>query len=68
MSHAEIAEVLGIPKSSLSQLLRNLVGRGWLAYAAETKGYTLGGAIIGIARTAAQRHDAVGLSRPILLN
>ncbi len=66
MSHAEIAEVLGIPKSSLSQLLRNLVGRGWLAYAAESKGYTLGGAIIGIARSAAQRHDAVGLSRPIL--
>jgi DNA-binding IclR family transcriptional regulator len=66
MSHAEIAEVLGIPKSSLSQLLRNLVGRGWLSYAAETKGYTLGTAIIGIARTAAQRHDAVGLSQPIL--
>jgi len=66
MSHAEIAEVLGIPKSSLSQLLRNLVGRGWLAYGAETKGYTLGNAIIGIARAAAQRHDAVGLSRPIL--
>lgn len=66
MSHAEIAKVLGIPKSSLSQLLRNLVGRGWLAYAAETKGYALGSAIIGIARSAAQRHDAVGLSRPIL--
>ncbi len=66
MSHAEIAAVLGIPKSSLSQLLRNLVGRGWLSFAAETKGYTLGNAIIGIGRTAAQRHDAVGLSRPIL--
>jgi DNA-binding IclR family transcriptional regulator len=66
MSHAEIAEVMGIPKSSLSQLLKNLVARGWLVYAPETKGYVLGRAIIDIARGAAQAHDVVGLSGPVL--
>ena len=66
MSHAEIADIMGIPKSSLSQLLRNLVGRGWLAYSADTKSYGLGAAIIDIARGAAQTHDVVGLSGPIL--
>jgi DNA-binding IscR family transcriptional regulator len=54
MSHAEIADVMGIPKSSLSQLLKNLVGRGWLAYSPGAKGYVLGQALIDIARGAAQ--------------
>jgi DNA-binding IclR family transcriptional regulator len=66
MSHAEIAEVMAIPKSSLSQLLKNLVARGWLAYSPETKGYLLGDAIITIARGAAQTHDVIGLSGPVL--
>ena len=66
MSHAEIADVMGIPKSSLSQLLKNLVGRGWLAYSPETKGYLLGDAMIGIARGAAQTRDVIGLSAPLL--
>lgn len=66
MSHSEIAHVMGIPKSSLSQLLKNLVARGWLSYSPETKSYLLGDAIIGIARGAAQTHDAIGLSQPIL--
>lgn len=66
MSHAEIADVMGIPKSSLSQLLRNLVGRRWLAYSPETKGYVLGQAIIDIARGAAQTQDVIGLCMPVL--
>ncbi len=66
MSHAEIADIMGIPKSSLSQLLRNLVGRGWLAYSSDTKSYGLGAAIIDIARGAAQTHDVIGLSGPVL--
>jgi DNA-binding IclR family transcriptional regulator len=66
MSHAEIADVMGIPKISLSQLLKNLVGRGWLAYSPETKSYGLGDAIIDIARGAAQTLDVTSLSRPVL--
>jgi DNA-binding IclR family transcriptional regulator len=66
MSHAEIADVMGIPKSSLSQLLRNLVGRRWLAYLPETKGYVLGQAIVDIARGAAQTQDVLSLSMPVL--
>ena len=66
MSHTEIADIMGIPKSSLSQLLRNLVERGWLAYSHETRKYVLGPAIIELARGAADAHDVVALSAPVL--
>lgn len=66
MSHTEIADIMGIPKSSLSQLLKNLVGRGWLGYSSETRGYVLGPAIIDLARGAAQAQDVVALSGPVL--
>lgn len=66
ISHAEIAEMLGIPKSSLTQLLKNLVSRGWLAYSASTKGYFLGEAITKLARGAIKRGDLAGLARPLL--
>lgn len=66
MSHAEIADIMGIPKSSLSQLLRNLVERGWLGYSPTTRKYLLGPAIIGLARGAAQAEDVVALAGPTL--
>jgi DNA-binding IclR family transcriptional regulator len=66
MSHTEIADLMGIPKSSLSQLLRNLVGRGWLGYSPGTRKYVLGPAIIDLARGAAQVQDAAALSGPVL--
>jgi DNA-binding IclR family transcriptional regulator len=66
MSHAEIADIMGIPKSSLSQLLRNLVERGWLGYSPITRKYVLGPAIIGLARGAAQAEDVAALAGPVL--
>lgn len=66
MSHTEIADLMGIPKSSLSQLLRNLVGRGWLGYSPDTRKYLLGPAFIDLARGAAQAQDVVALSGPVL--
>ncbi|MBN8830144.1 MAG: IclR family transcriptional regulator [Sphingomonadales bacterium] len=42
LSHTEIADHLGIPKSSLSQLLKNLVARGYVAYSPAEKLYQLG--------------------------
>jgi DNA-binding IclR family transcriptional regulator len=66
MSHTEIAEFLKIPKSSLTQLLRNLVDRGWLAYSPRTKGYHLGDAIKEIARAATEVEDSITLVQPIL--
>jgi DNA-binding IclR family transcriptional regulator len=66
MSHTEIAEFLKIPKSSLTQLLSNLVARGWLAYSPKTKGYHLGDAIRDIAKAAGQVEDSITLAQPFL--
>lgn len=66
MSHTEIAESLGIPKSSLTQLLKTMVNRGWLAYAPATKGYSLGPAFSRLARRAGQLTDLVGVAGPVL--
>jgi DNA-binding IclR family transcriptional regulator len=66
ISHSEIAEMLGIPKSSLTQLLKNLVARGWLSYSPPTKGYFLGDAIASLARGAVRRRDLIDMAQPIL--
>ena len=66
MSHSEIAAALNIPKSSLTQLLRNLVARRWLAYSSITKGYSLGAALAALARRASRTQDLVELSGPVL--
>lgn len=66
MSHTEIAEALGIPKSSLTQLLRNMTGRGWLAYSPVSKGYSLGTAFTKLARRVGQSQDLVSLAGPVL--
>jgi hypothetical protein len=42
MSHTDLVEALQIPKSSLTQLLRNLVSRGYIEFSPSTKGYRLG--------------------------
>lgn len=67
LSHTEIAEMLKIPKSSLTQLMRNLVARGWLSYSPATKGYSLGDAIARLARGAMLQTNLVDLARPILI-
>ncbi len=66
MSHTDIAEALDIPKSSLTQLLKNLVGRGWLSYSPASKGYSLGSAFARLARRAGQTADLVGIAGPVL--
>jgi DNA-binding IclR family transcriptional regulator len=66
MSHAEISDALGIPKSSLTQLIRNLCERGYLAYAPATKEYGLGGKFSELARRTSLRHDLVGMAEPLL--
>lgn len=49
VAHAEIAGALGIPKSSASALLGNLVERDYLTFHPETNGYALGAAVIALA-------------------
>jgi DNA-binding IclR family transcriptional regulator len=66
MSHAEIAEALDIPKSSLTKLIRNLTDRGYLRFVADTKGYRLGDAILKLAQQSDQRRNLIACAEPIL--
>ncbi|MDB5400303.1 MAG: hypothetical protein QOD93_6375 [Acetobacteraceae bacterium] len=66
MSHTDIAEALGIPKSSLTQLLKNMVSRGWLSYSPASKGYSLGTAFARLARRAGQAADLASVAGPVL--
>lgn len=66
MSHTDIAEALEIPKSSLTQLLKNLVGRSWLSYSPASKRYSLGSAFTRLARRAGRTADLVEVAGPVL--
>jgi DNA-binding IclR family transcriptional regulator len=62
MSHSEIAKELDIPKSSLSQLLKALVARQWIAYLPGSKGYALGPAFSRIAGHVQQGKDLASIA------
>jgi DNA-binding IclR family transcriptional regulator len=66
LSHKEIAEKLDIPKSSLTQLLKNVVGRGYISFSAKEKCYRLGERFKAMARQTSGRQDFVTLAQPIL--
>jgi DNA-binding IclR family transcriptional regulator len=66
MSHVEIADALKIPKSSLTQLLQNLVARGYINFSPISKGYKLGEAFNNLAQRTSQTHSLDSLASPIL--
>lgn len=66
MSHTEISQALGIPKGSLSKLLRNLVARQYVEYVPASKGYKLGEAVRRLAETAQTQLDLLALAEPVL--
>jgi DNA-binding IclR family transcriptional regulator len=66
LPHVVIAEKLGIPKGSLTPLLRNLVTRQWLDYSPATRTYALGPIILSLSRNAARAADLILLAQPIL--
>ena len=66
LSHAEIAAALGIPKSSLTKLLKNLTLRDYIQYFPETKDYRLGNAVLKLANQLGQVRDLATLSQSIL--
>lgn len=57
MSHSDIAEVLQIPKSSLTQLLKNLIARGYVEVSANGRLYRLGQTLLNLSRSAARIRD-----------
>jgi DNA-binding IclR family transcriptional regulator len=66
MSHADIADALDIPKSSLTQLLKTLVARGYIDFDPAAKGYRLGDAFARFSRRANDVRDLVDFIGPIL--
>jgi len=67
VAHAEIADALGIPKSSASALLGNMVERDYLAFHLETKGYALGAAVITLASSYLREPDLPRLGQAVLV-
>jgi DNA-binding IclR family transcriptional regulator len=66
MSHTQLAMALAIPKSSLTQLLRNLTGRGYLTFSPGPNTYELGPAFFELLRQGHEGFNIVALARPIL--
>lgn len=66
MSHSEIAEQLGIPKSSLTHLLHTLVQRGYLAFDRGERNYTVGPSIVALANQQSRMRNLQDLARPVL--
>ena len=57
ISHSEISDTLQIPKSSLSQLLKTLIARGYVEVTASGRGYRLGEALLLLAQGAGRMRD-----------
>lgn len=65
-SQGEIAEATGMPKSTVSRLVKFLADRGFLTLLAERNRYSLGPAAIDLGRRASALFDIRGLCRPVL--
>ena len=66
MSHTDLAAALAIPKSSLTQLLRNLTGRGYLKFAPGPNTYELGPAFFALHRQDRGEGNLIERARGIL--
>lgn len=64
LPHGEIAQALGMPKSSLTELLTVLEARGYVGTEAER--YRLGPAVLSLAGTLLRRMDVARVSQPII--
>lgn len=67
MTHAELARRTGIPKSSLTQLLRTLVQRGYVEQPGESPQFQLGERAWDLARRGSDTRDLVRLGQPSLV-
>lgn len=65
-THTEIADELGIPKSSLTQLIKTLLARGYLDYTPLSKGYRLGPSIAKLAKRENESGDLVAAAHSVL--
>ncbi|CAN5368970.1 N/A [soil metagenome] len=66
LKHSDIAERLGIPKSTTTLILDTLVQSGYLQRDAMSRAYSLGSRILGIAGRYLAEMDIVQISQPVL--
>ena len=66
VSHTEIAEALEIPKSSLTQLLKNLVLRGYVDLTANGRGYRLGETLLNLSQSVGRGRNLVSEAETFL--
>lgn len=59
MSHTEIADALEIPKSSLTQLLKNLVARGYVELTVNGRGYRLGESLLNLSQSVGRGRNLI---------
>lgn len=57
MAHSDISEMLQIPKSSLTQLLKTLIARGYVETTPDGRGYRLGDTLLSLSESVGQSRD-----------
>jgi DNA-binding IclR family transcriptional regulator len=65
LTHTELSVELSIPKSSLSQLLANLVERGYVAFAAGPNTYGIGTKLMELVERQRRNVTLPGLAQPL---
>lgn len=66
MSHSEIADTLRIPRSSLTQLLKNLLARGYVSVNDTGRGYLLGERLLTLSQIAGGVRELEARVEPFL--
>lgn len=66
MTHSDISETLEIPKSSLTQLLKNLQARGYVETTLNGRGYRLGDALLSLAESTGQIRNLASHAEAVL--
>jgi DNA-binding IclR family transcriptional regulator len=66
MTHSDISEMLDIPKSSLTQLLKNLLVRGYVETTPNGRGYRLGDALLSLSESTGQIRNLASHAEAVL--
>lgn len=65
-THSQISAALGIPKSSLTALLRDLVSRGYLLFDPDTARFGIGSHILSLSQAYLRNLNLVTIGQPIV--
>lgn len=66
LTHAQITKTLGIPKSSVSPILRDLISHDFISFDQTTKQYTLGPKITSLAHNYLDGLDLIKIGGPVV--